>query len=69
MSNTKTSNIEPSDELLECFDDEGLWHGIASVWLFNSKGEILCSKRSDVLSGNPGKWQTCFGGHVKANNI
>ncbi len=82
---TIISNIEPSDELLECFDDNGnaiqpknrqeihivppsVWHGVASVWLFNSKGEILCSKRSDTLSGNPGKWQTYFGGHVKAGD-
>ncbi len=87
---TKTSNIEPSDELLECFDDNSdaiqpknrqeihvtplsIWHGVASVWLLNSKGEnskgeILCSKRSDTLSGNPGKWQTYFGGHVKSGD-
>lgn len=64
----KISNIEPSDELLECFDNNGQWHGVASVWLLNSKGEILCSKRSNALSGNPGKWQTYFGGHVKADN-
>jgi len=84
-SNTKISNTESSNELLECFDDNGnaiqpknrqkihtmppsVWHGVASVWLFNSKGKILCSKRSDKLSGNPGKWQTYFGGHVKADN-
>ncbi len=42
------------------------WHGVVNVWLVNSAGELLCSKRSETLSGNPGKWQTYFGGHVKA---
>ncbi|MFA5248204.1 MAG: NUDIX domain-containing protein [Patescibacteria group bacterium] len=42
------------------------WHGVVNVWLVNEKSQLLCSKRSDNLSGNPGKWQTYFGGHVKA---
>ena len=45
-----------------------IWHGVASVWLINSKGDILCSKRSELLSGNPGKWQTYFGGHIKVGS-
>lgn len=44
------------------------WHGVANIWLVNPKLQILCSKRSKTLSGNPGKWQTYFGGHVKAGN-
>lgn len=42
-----------------------IWHGVTVVWLFNNHGEILCSKRSNYIEGNPGKWQTYFGGHVK----
>ncbi len=42
------------------------WCGVVNVWLVNAQGEVLCSKRADTLSGNPGKWQTYFGGHVKA---
>jgi isopentenyldiphosphate isomerase len=42
------------------------WQGVANIWLVNKKSEIACSKRSESLSGNPGKWQTYFGGHVKA---
>jgi|SRR3989344_6096105 len=42
-----------------------IWHGVASVWLLDSYGEILCSKRSPYAEGNPNKWQTYFGGHIK----
>lgn len=42
------------------------WHAVVNIWLVNKKGEILCSLRAKTLSGNPDKWQTYFGGHVKA---
>ena len=45
-----------------------IWHGVASVWLINNRGEILCSRRADWIEGNPGKWQTYIGGHVKAGS-
>lgn len=44
-----------------------VWHGITGVWLLNSKGQILCTKRSEKNEGNPDKWQTYLGGHVKAD--
>ncbi len=44
------------------------WHATASVWLVNDQCQIMCSKRADSLSGNPGKWQTYFGGHVSAGD-
>lgn len=40
------------------------WCAVGDIWVVNDAGEILCSKRSELLSGNPGKWQTYFGGHV-----
>ena len=78
-------NPEPSDELLECFDEQGhiidshsreeihiepvkFWHGVVNVWLVNPQLQLLCSKRSGTLNGNPGKWQTYFGGHLKAGD-
>lgn len=42
------------------------WYGVTRVWLVNDDGQLMCSKRSELLSGNPGKWQTYFGGHVGA---
>jgi len=38
--------------------------GVGTVWIINSRGEILCSKRSPTLHGNPNKWQTYFGGKM-----
>jgi len=43
-----------------------IWHGVSDIWIVNIEGKILCSKRSEKVSGNPGKWQSFFGGHVKA---
>lgn len=40
------------------------WYGVTKIWLVNDAGEIMCSKRSATVSGNPNKWQTTFGGHV-----
>lgn len=47
-------------------DPETCWCGVVNVWLVNDKAELLCSKRSEDLAGNPNKWQTYFGGHVPA---
>jgi|SRR3989344_2587821 len=44
-----------------------IWHGVTAIWVFNSKKEILCTKRSKMNEGNPGKWQTYVGGHVKSD--
>ncbi len=40
--------------------------GVVNIWLVNDQAQLLCSKRSDWVSGNPNKWQTYFGGHVAA---
>ena len=42
------------------------WYATSRVWLVNDQGQLMCSKRALGLSGNPGKWQTYFGGHVAA---
>lgn len=41
------------------------WHGVVNVWIISPDGRLLCSKRSELLQGNPGKWQSYFGGHLK----
>lgn len=45
---------------------ERWWYGCSTIWVTNSRGEILCSRRALSCPGNPGKWQTCFGGHLPA---
>lgn len=42
------------------------WYAVVRVFIVNSKNEVLCSKRSNDVSANPGKWQFYFGGHVGA---
>ncbi|MDA1038512.1 MAG: NUDIX domain-containing protein [bacterium] len=45
---------------------EKYYCGVVNVWLVNDQAQLLCSKRSGWVSGNPNKWQTYFGGHVTA---
>jgi len=42
------------------------WHRGVHIWIFNSKGEILCQKRSETKDLYPGYWDTLVGGHVEA---
>ncbi len=42
------------------------WHRVVHVWIINSQGQILCQQRSWKKDGNPGKWQSFFGGHIKS---
>ncbi|MGC9968416.1 MAG: NUDIX domain-containing protein [Minisyncoccia bacterium] len=81
----KNLNMNPADELLQCFDEQGraieprrrgevhteplqYWHGVVNIWVAGIDGKILCSRRSSWVSGNPGKWQSYFGGHVRAGD-
>lgn len=43
-----------------------IWHGVSCIWIVNNKGQILCSRRSNAVTQNANKWQTYFGGHLKA---
>lgn len=40
---------------------EGEYHVIVHVWMRNSKGEILISKRSKDKKVNPEKWEMTSG--------
>ncbi len=42
------------------------WHATNGIWVFNKDEQMLCSQRAYSCEGNPGKWQSTFGGHVKA---
>lgn len=42
------------------------WHRTTHIWIVNDKNEILCQQRSLAKDANPGKWQSFFGGHLKA---
>ncbi len=36
------------------------------MWIVNDDGRVLCQQRSLTKDANPGKWQSFFGGHLKA---
>ena len=60
--------IEPQPRNVVHTKPYSIWHGIVDIWLLNDKGEILCTKRSEKLEGNPGKWETYLGGHVRSEH-
>lgn len=65
---------EDGDQIKPCTRKEvhrqplNFWHAVTNIWVINSQGEILCTKRSNKNEGNPNKWQTYVGGHVKYND-
>lgn len=42
------------------------WHRATHIWIINDDGKVLCQQRSPAKDVNPGKWQSFFGGHLKA---
>lgn len=42
------------------------WHRTTHIWIINDSNQILCQQRSLTKDKNPGKWQSFFGGHLKA---
>ena len=42
------------------------WHRTTHIWIINDSGQVLCQQRSLAKDANPGKWQSFFGGHLKA---
>lgn len=58
--------MEPEPRKVVYEEPLKFWHGVVNIWVVNKQGDLLVTKRSENLSGNPGKWQTYLGGHVKA---
>lgn len=61
-----TDNKPVSPVARDVAHKEGLWHRSCDIWVINSKGEILCQKRSMKKDVKPGKWEAFFGGHLLA---
>jgi len=51
-------------KLRSAVHNDGDWHRVSHVWIFNSKGEILIHKRSSKKELYPNKYDTLIGGHV-----
>ena len=48
----------------ECHGNPNLIHRVAHVHVFNRNGDLLLQKRSLSKDIQPGKWDTCVGGHL-----
>lgn len=62
-NNIPTGEVKSRDEVHRQKTD---WHRAVHIWIVNDRGEILCQQRSWKKDGNPGMWQSFFGGHIKA---
>lgn len=62
-NNIPTGEIKSRDEVHREKKD---WHRTTNIWIINNRGEVLCQQRSWKKDGNPGMWQSFFGGHVKS---
>lgn len=45
---------------------KGIWHRIVRIYLINSDGELLITKRAEHLASCPGMWNDSASGHVDA---
>jgi 16S rRNA (adenine1518-N6/adenine1519-N6)-dimethyltransferase len=66
---TKITFVDDKDNVIGAGAKEDAWkkgiiHRIARIFLFNSKGELLITKRADNLSSLPGRWDQSAAGHV-----
>lgn len=62
--NNEPLNLKKSRK--EVHDTMRYWHRVTHIWIVNDNGSILCQERSLSKDANPGKWQSFFGGHLKA---
>lgn len=65
----KITFVDKDDNIIGAGSKEEAWkngiiHRIARIFLFNSKGELLITKRADNLSSLPGRWDQSAAGHV-----
>lgn len=45
---------------------EGLWHGTVHLWIYDKSKGLLCQKRADSKTINPGLWDFSAAGHIGA---
>lgn len=50
----------------EAVHAQELWHGVANVWVVNSRGEILLQLRAPDVELCPGVWDVAMGTHLRA---
>lgn len=58
----KTGQVLPIDEVHK----QELWHGVAHIWVYNNKGQILLQLRHPNKSWGANKWDLVGGGHISS---
>jgi isopentenyldiphosphate isomerase len=43
-----------------------LWHGVAHIWVYNDKGQMLMQQRGSDVAWAANKWDLAGGGHISA---
>jgi isopentenyldiphosphate isomerase len=43
------------------------WHGVALIWVYNSKGQLLMQLRAAHLNAFPEKWDVTVSGHLMSS--
>jgi 8-oxo-dGTP pyrophosphatase MutT (NUDIX family) len=59
----KTGEVLPINEIHK----KELWHGVAHIWVYNKRGEILLQLRHPDKSWGGDKWDLAGGGHISAD--
>lgn len=59
----KTGQVLPIDEVHK----QELWHGVAHIWVYNDRGQILLQLRHPNKSWGGGKWDLAGGGHISSS--
>src|SRR4051812_45861000 len=62
----KTGTILKPVTFRQALKNPHVYYGVCSIWLIDNKGRILCSKRSQTSLLDPGRWQSFFGGKLRA---
>lgn len=44
------------------------WHGVALIWIYDSKGRIMLQLRAAHLNAFPEKWDVTVSGHLNASD-
>lgn len=57
-----TGKVLPLDEVHQ----KELWHGVAHIWAYNSKGQMLMQQRSSKVTWGANQWDLAGGGHISA---
>jgi isopentenyl-diphosphate delta-isomerase len=61
------NNTPITPDIRKTVHTKNLWHRTTGIWVYNSKKQILCQKRSLKKDTKPGYWEAFFGGHVKTS--